>query len=75
MFCYGPLVSELWGARVHAAPNPVIGGLCPPAPPPMVMISEYDLSFGYEYKLFESLNPVCQPPGKISSLHGCSCRI
>jgi len=29
-----------------------------------VMISEYDLSFGYEYKLFESLNPVCQTAGK-----------
>jgi len=27
-----------------------------------VLISEYDLSFSYEYK----------PPGKISSLHGCS---
>ena len=25
-----------------------------------VMISEYDLSFRYKYKLFESLNPVCQ---------------
>jgi len=23
------------------------------------MTSEYDLRFGYEYKLFESLNPVC----------------
>jgi len=28
------------------------------------MISEYDLSFGYEYKLFESLNPVFQTAGK-----------
>jgi len=26
MFCYGPLVSELGGPRVHGAPNPVIGG-------------------------------------------------
>jgi len=33
------------------------------------------MSFGYEYKLFESLNPVCQTPGKISSLDGCSRRI
>ena len=29
-----------------------------------VMISEYDLRFGYEYKLFESLNPVCQTAGE-----------
>jgi len=28
------------------------------------MISEYDLSFGYEYKLLESLNPVSQTAGK-----------
>ena len=28
------------------------------------MISEYDLSFGYEYRLFESLNPVCQTAGE-----------
>jgi len=28
------------------------------------MISEYDLSLGYEYKLFESLNPVRQTAGK-----------
>jgi len=31
------------------------------------MISDgcgYDLSFGYEYKLFESLNPVCQTAEK-----------
>ena len=28
------------------------------------MISEYDLSIGYEYKLFESFNPVCQTAGK-----------
>ena len=31
MLCYGPLVSELGGGRVHGAPNPVIGG---PVPPP-----------------------------------------
>jgi len=29
-----------------------------------VLISEYDLSFDYEYKLFESLNPVCQTAWK-----------
>ena len=29
MLCYGPLVSEFGGPRVHGAPNPVIGGLCP----------------------------------------------
>ena len=29
-----------------------------------IMISEYGLSFGYENKLFESLNPVCQTAGK-----------
>jgi len=29
-----------------------------------IMISEYDISFGGEYKLFESLNPVCQTAGK-----------
>jgi len=40
-----------------------------------IMISEYDLSFDYEYKLFESLNPVCQTAGKISSLHCRSRRI
>ena len=35
------------------------------------MISEYDLSFGYEYKLFESLKiRFVKTPGKISSLHG-----
>jgi len=28
-----------------------------------IVISEYDLSFGYEYKRFESLNPVCQTAG------------
>jgi len=28
------------------------------------MISEYGLNFGYEYKLFESLNPVYQTTGK-----------
>jgi len=30
MLCYGPLVSELRGPRVHGAPNPVIGGGCAP---------------------------------------------
>jgi len=30
MLCYGPLVSELGGLRVHGAPNPVIGGPAPP---------------------------------------------
>jgi len=30
MLCYGPLVSELGEARVHGAPNPVIGGACAP---------------------------------------------
>ena len=37
MLCYGPLVSELGGGRVHGAPTPSLGGLCPrpPAPPPM----------------------------------------
>jgi len=38
MLCYGPLVSELGGGRVHGAPNPVMGGCAspaPPAPPPM----------------------------------------
>jgi len=29
MLCYGPLVSELGGPKVHGAPNTVIGGLCP----------------------------------------------
>ena len=40
MLCYGPLVSELGGGRVHGAPNPVIGGgpVPPPAPPPMYAI-------------------------------------
>ena len=35
MLCYGPLVSELGGGRVHGAPNPVIRGPVPlpPAPP------------------------------------------
>ena len=28
MLCYGPLVSELGGGRVHGAPNPVIEGAC-----------------------------------------------
>ena len=37
-----------------------------------IMISEYDPTFGYEYKLFESSNPVCQTAGKISSLAGSS---
>jgi len=37
---------------------------------------KYDLNFGYECNLFESLNPVYQTAGKkISSLHGCSRRI
>jgi len=35
MLCYSPLVSELGGGRVHGAPTPSLGGLCPPAPPPM----------------------------------------
>ena len=26
--------------------------------------SGYDISIGYEYKLFESLNPVCQTAGE-----------
>jgi len=26
---------QSWGAECNGAPNPVIGGLCPPAPPPM----------------------------------------
>ena len=32
MFCYGPLVSELGGPRVHGAPQPRHwgGGRCPP---------------------------------------------
>ena len=30
MLCYGPLVSELGGGRVHGAPNHVIGGACAP---------------------------------------------
>ena len=29
-----------------------------------IVISEYDISFGCEYKFFESLNPVCQTAGK-----------
>jgi len=29
-----------------------------------IMISEYDPTFGYEYKLFQSLNPVCQTAGE-----------
>ena len=29
----------------------------------LIMISEHDLSFGYQYKLFESLNLVCQTAG------------
>ena len=33
MLCYGPLVSELWGPRVHGAPNPVTGGGCAPGRP------------------------------------------
>ena len=41
VLCYGLLVSELEGGRVHGDPNPVIGGLCPPpAPPPMNAIGE-----------------------------------
>ena len=33
VLCYGPaLVSELGGPRVHGAPNPVIEGMCLPAP-------------------------------------------
>jgi len=36
MFCYGPLVSELGGGRVHGAPQPRHWGAgAPPAPPPM----------------------------------------
>ena len=31
MLCYGPLVSEL-GGRVHGAPTPSLGGLCPRPP-------------------------------------------
>ena len=31
MLCYGPLVSELGGGRVHGAPpNLIIGGACAP---------------------------------------------
>jgi len=44
MFCYGPLVSELGGPRVHGAPNLVIGGPVPPAPrapPPMITAVHY----------------------------------
>jgi len=38
MFCYGPLVSELGGPRVHGAPRtPSLGGRCPPAPPRVVI--------------------------------------
>jgi len=33
-----------------------------------IMIFEYDPSFGYDYKLFVSLNPICKTVGKISSL-------
>ena len=32
MLCYGPLVSELGGGRVHGAPNPIIGGGAVPPP-------------------------------------------
>ena len=34
MLCYGLLVSELEGGRVHGAPNPVIGGSVLPRPLP-----------------------------------------
>jgi len=44
MLCYGPLVSELGGTRVHGPPNSVIGGgavhPAPLAPPLMQMMHD-----------------------------------
>ena len=39
------------------------------------MISEYDVSFGYEYKLYESLKMVCQTADENLTLRGCSRQI
>ena len=39
MFCYGPLVSELRGPRVHGAPQPRHWGAG--APPPMLLSTSY----------------------------------
>ena len=47
MLCYGPLVSELGGGRVHGAPTPSLGACAPrgpPAPPLMLHYQYYSLT-------------------------------
>ena len=57
MFCYGPLVSELGGPRVHGAPNPVIGGAgAPPALRLRRACKEYQLIFQALFKISTRLN-------------------
>jgi len=73
MLCYGLLVLELGGGRVHGDPNPFIGGLCPPpAPPPMARtdVITFPLNTGNEM------------PGLVGSVHngilqreGCDTRL